>query len=160
MPWSESIHNPWDLTSKPCDSGRHLSILSPSEAWCLSAETLVFCLMQCYIGMSVNITVMLILPFNEHHSVITQIDMYFCLKTNKSQLRSNGILFLFFHRSYLDVLKYFVFLYLFWVTLAIVFLTGTLRINLFSMGYVIAVFCFMWYGQEFLLKPLRKLLCM
>ncbi|ESO89783.1 hypothetical protein LOTGIDRAFT_124598, partial [Lottia gigantea] len=60
--------------------------------------------------------------------------------------------------SYLDVIKYFVFGYMFWVTLAIVFLTGLTRINLFSMGYVIAVFCFMWYGQEFLLKPLRKLL--
>ncbi|XP_055955380.1 piezo-type mechanosensitive ion channel component 2 isoform X2 [Patella vulgata] len=60
--------------------------------------------------------------------------------------------------SYLDVIKYAVFEYMFWVTLAIIFITGTTRINLFSMGYVIAVFCFMWYGQEFLLKPLRKLL--
>ncbi|XP_053400970.1 piezo-type mechanosensitive ion channel component 2-like isoform X3 [Mercenaria mercenaria] len=60
-------------------------------------------------------------------------------------------------RSYLDVIKNFVFGYMFWVTLAIVFIAGTTRINLFSMGYVIAVFCFMWFGQEFLIKPLRKL---
>ncbi|XP_060599283.1 piezo-type mechanosensitive ion channel component 2-like isoform X3 [Ruditapes philippinarum] len=59
--------------------------------------------------------------------------------------------------SYLDVIKNFVFGYMFWVTLAIVFIAGTTRINLFSMGYVIAVFCFMWFGQEFLIKPLRKL---
>jgi len=55
------------------------------------------------------------------------------------------------------VIKNFVFMYMFWVTLAIVFIAGTTRINLFSMGYVIAVFCFMWFGQEFLIKPLRQL---
>ncbi|XP_067651571.1 piezo-type mechanosensitive ion channel component 2-like isoform X3 [Haliotis asinina] len=63
-------------------------------------------------------------------------------------------------KSYLDVVKYAVFEYMFWVTLAIVFITGTARINLFSMGYVIGVFCFMWYGQDLLIKPLRKLLRM
>ncbi|XP_071091757.1 piezo-type mechanosensitive ion channel component 2-like [Haliotis cracherodii] len=63
-------------------------------------------------------------------------------------------------KSYLDVVKYAVFEYMFWVTLAIVFITGTARINLFSMGYVIGVFCFMWYGQDLLIKPLRKLLKM
>ncbi|KAJ8302543.1 hypothetical protein KUTeg_018939 [Tegillarca granosa] len=59
--------------------------------------------------------------------------------------------------SYLDVIKFAIFVYLFWVTLFIVFITGTARINIFSMGYVIAVFCFMWYGQEFILLPLRKI---
>ena len=53
-----------------------------------------------------------------------------------------------------------VFEYMFWVTLAIVFITGATRVNIFGLGYVIAVFCFMWYGKEFLLKPLRKLLHM
>lgn len=60
--------------------------------------------------------------------------------------------------SYLDVAKYAIFYYLFWVTMAIVFFAGTNRINLFGLGYVIIVFCFMWFGREFLLKPLRKLL--
>jgi len=46
---------------------------------------------------------------------------------------------------------------MYWVTLFIMFITGTTRINLFSMGYVISVFVFMWYGQEFLLKPLRTI---
>ncbi|XP_052831053.1 piezo-type mechanosensitive ion channel component 1 isoform X7 [Octopus bimaculoides] len=60
--------------------------------------------------------------------------------------------------SYLDVAKYAVFYHLFWVTMAIVFFAGTNRINIFGLGYVIIVFCFMWFGREFLLKPLRKLL--
>ena len=55
------------------------------------------------------------------------------------------------------MIKYIVFVYMFWCTLAIVFFAGTTRINLFSLGYVIAVFCFMWFGQEFLIKPLPKL---
>ncbi|KAL4234818.1 hypothetical protein ACF0H5_006459 [Mactra antiquata] len=59
--------------------------------------------------------------------------------------------------SFLDVAKNAIFGYMFWVTLAIIFIAGTFRVNLFSMGYVIAVFCFMWFGQEFLTKPLRKL---
>ncbi|CAG2248324.1 FAM38 [Mytilus edulis] len=58
-------------------------------------------------------------------------------------------------KSYLDVLKIGFFNYMYWVTLFIMFITGATRINLFSMGYVIAVFVFMWYGQEFLLLPLR-----
>ncbi|CAC5396646.1 PIEZO1_2 [Mytilus coruscus] len=58
-------------------------------------------------------------------------------------------------KSYLDVLKIGFFTYMYWVTLFIMFITGATRINLFSMGYVIAVFVFMWYGQEFLLLPLR-----
>ncbi|KAK7483051.1 hypothetical protein BaRGS_00025714 [Batillaria attramentaria] len=63
-------------------------------------------------------------------------------------------------KSYMDVIKQAVFEYMFWVTLAIIFIAGAARINIFGMGYVIAVFCFMWYGKEFLLKPLRKLLRM
>ncbi|XP_052229514.1 piezo-type mechanosensitive ion channel component 1-like isoform X2 [Dreissena polymorpha] len=62
------------------------------------------------------------------------------------------------YSSYLDVVKNFVFVYMFWVTLAIVFIAGTSRINLFSMGYVMAVFYFMWFEREFLIKPLRRLL--
>ncbi|XP_070191211.1 piezo-type mechanosensitive ion channel component 2-like isoform X2 [Littorina saxatilis] len=61
---------------------------------------------------------------------------------------------------YLDVFKQGVYEYMFWVTLAVVFIAGATRVNIFGLGYVIAVFCFMWYGKEFLLKPLRKLLRM
>ncbi|GAB1603265.1 piezo-type mechanosensitive ion channel component 1-like isoform X5 [Argonauta hians] len=60
--------------------------------------------------------------------------------------------------SYLDVAKYALFCHLFWVTMAIVFFAGTNRINIFGLGYLVIVFCFMWFGWEFLLKPLRQLL--
>ncbi|KAL8575931.1 hypothetical protein ACOMHN_027329 [Nucella lapillus] len=63
-------------------------------------------------------------------------------------------------KSYLDVCKQFVFEYMFWVTLAVIFITGATRINVFGLGYVITVFLFMWYGKEFIIKPLRKLLRM
>lgn len=60
--------------------------------------------------------------------------------------------------SYLDYLKTGVFMYLFWLTLVIVFIAGTTRISLFCMGYLMGVFFFLWFGQEMLIKPLRKLL--
>ncbi|CAL1533266.1 unnamed protein product [Lymnaea stagnalis] len=60
----------------------------------------------------------------------------------------------------INLLKYLVFENMFWVTMAIIFVTGATRINIFSLIYVIAVFCFMWYGKEFFLKPLRSLLRM
>ncbi|XP_061162541.1 piezo-type mechanosensitive ion channel component 2-like [Saccostrea echinata] len=59
--------------------------------------------------------------------------------------------------SYLDVVKSGFFSYMYWLTLFIIFLAGTNRINLFSMGYIIGALCFMWYGQEFILKPLRQI---
>jgi hypothetical protein len=58
----------------------------------------------------------------------------------------------------LDVVKQVVFEYMFWVTLAVVFITGVTRVNAFGLIYVVATFWFMWYGKEFLLKPLRRLL--
>jgi hypothetical protein len=61
-------------------------------------------------------------------------------------------------RTVLDKLKYVTYMYSYWIVLAIVFLTGTSRISLFCMGYVILSFFFLWYGQTFLMKPLDKLL--
>lgn len=52
-------------------------------------------------------------------------------------------------RNYLDILKRFVFIIFFWATLAIVFLTGTSRVNLLSLGYVIGSFIFLWQGTDF-----------
>ncbi|GFR91617.1 piezo-type mechanosensitive ion channel component [Elysia marginata] len=60
----------------------------------------------------------------------------------------------------IDFLKFLLFEHMFWVTMAIIFITGVTRINIFSLIYVIAVFCFMWFGKEFFLKPLRSLLKM
>jgi len=63
-------------------------------------------------------------------------------------------------RSYLDYIKSGVFFYSFWFTLMIVLITGTARISLFCMGYILACFVFLWFGEDMLLKPIRKLLRM
>jgi piezo-type mechanosensitive ion channel component 1/2 len=52
-------------------------------------------------------------------------------------------------RNYLDILKRFLFVIFFWATLAIVFLTGTSRVNLLSLGYIIGSFIFLWQGTDF-----------
>lgn len=61
-------------------------------------------------------------------------------------------------RNYLDVLKRFVFLIFFWFTLAIVFLTGTNRVNVLSLGYIIGSFTFLWQGTDFYLRPIYTIL--
>jgi len=63
-------------------------------------------------------------------------------------------------RSYLDYIKSGVFFYSFWITLMIVLITGTARISLFCMGYILACFIFLWFGEDMFLKPVRKLLSM
>ncbi|XP_037297893.1 piezo-type mechanosensitive ion channel component isoform X3 [Manduca sexta] len=55
--------------------------------------------------------------------------------------------------TWLDVIKRMVFLGMLWVTLAIMFMTGTNRVNLFSMGYLIGSFIFLWQGTDFYLRP-------
>ncbi|KOB67005.1 Uncharacterized protein OBRU01_20510, partial [Operophtera brumata] len=60
--------------------------------------------------------------------------------------------------SALDVLKRMVFLGMLWVTLAIMFMTGTNRVNLFSMGYLIGSFIFLWQGTDFYLRPKHVIL--
>lgn len=62
--------------------------------------------------------------------------------------------------SYLDLIKVVVFFSSYWITLAVVFLAGTIRVSLFAMGYVIGCFFFLWNGNEFYLQPLLKLLRM
>ncbi|KAG9339697.1 hypothetical protein JZ751_023343, partial [Albula glossodonta] len=49
-------------------------------------------------------------------------------------------------RSYLDMVKVFVFSYFFWLVLCLIFITGTTRINVFCMGYLVACFYFMLFG--------------
>ena len=39
-----------------------------------------------------------------------------------------------------------------WSVLSIVYLAGTTRISLLGLGYLIACFYFLWYGQDFLTK--------
>jgi hypothetical protein len=44
------------------------------------------------------------------------------------------------------------------VTLAIVFLAGTNRVNLFSLGYLVGAFVFLWQGEEIYLRPVPYIL--
>lgn len=57
-------------------------------------------------------------------------------------------------RNYLDILKRVVFVLFFWAALAIVFLTGTSRVNILSIGYIIGSFIFLWQGTDFYLRPI------
>ncbi|XP_065092008.1 piezo-type mechanosensitive ion channel component isoform X11 [Ochlerotatus camptorhynchus] len=61
-------------------------------------------------------------------------------------------------RNWLDVLKRGAFLVFFWFTLAIVFLTGTSRVTLFSIGYLIGSFTFLWQGTDFYLRPIKAII--
>ncbi|XP_073926448.1 piezo-type mechanosensitive ion channel component 2 isoform X3 [Castor canadensis] len=61
-------------------------------------------------------------------------------------------------RSYLDMSKVVVFSYLFWFVLTIIFITGTTRISIFCMGYLVACFYFLLFGGDLLLKPIKSIL--
>ncbi|XP_011693697.1 PREDICTED: piezo-type mechanosensitive ion channel component 2-like [Wasmannia auropunctata] len=60
--------------------------------------------------------------------------------------------------SWLDVVKRGSMMSLMWVTLSIMFLAGTKRTNLFSLGYLIGAFIFLWQGSSFYLRPMRTIL--
>ncbi|XP_070604891.1 piezo-type mechanosensitive ion channel component 2-like [Erythrolamprus reginae] len=61
-------------------------------------------------------------------------------------------------RSYLDLMKMLIFKYFFWIALCLIFVTATARINIFCVGYFVACFYFMHFGQSLHLKPLRDIL--
>ncbi|XP_055788849.1 piezo-type mechanosensitive ion channel component 2-like [Salvelinus fontinalis] len=61
-------------------------------------------------------------------------------------------------RSYLDMVKVFVFSYFFWLVLCLIFITGTTRINIFCLGYLLACFYFMLFGGSLLMQPVRYIL--
>lgn len=61
-------------------------------------------------------------------------------------------------RNWLDVLKNGVILGSFWLALAIVFLTGANRVNLYSVGYLIGSFTFLWQGSDFYLRSIDVVL--
>lgn len=60
--------------------------------------------------------------------------------------------------SWLDIVKRGVMMSLMWVTLSIMFLAGTKRTNLFSLGYLIGAFIFLWQGSDFYLRPVKTIL--
>ncbi|XP_057662872.1 piezo-type mechanosensitive ion channel component isoform X27 [Diorhabda carinulata] len=63
-----------------------------------------------------------------------------------------------FVRSYLDILKKAVLQSFLWITLAVVFWAGTSRVNVFSLGYLLCAFVFLWHGSDFYLRPIPKIL--
>ncbi|XP_048520922.1 piezo-type mechanosensitive ion channel component isoform X6 [Dendroctonus ponderosae] len=65
--------------------------------------------------------------------------------------------FITYCRSYLDIAKRCILCSLFYVTLAVVFLAGTNRTNLFSVGYLIGAFLFLWEGSDMYLRPIREI---
>ncbi|KAM9302029.1 piezo-type mechanosensitive ion channel component 1 [Gastrophryne carolinensis] len=58
-------------------------------------------------------------------------------------------------RSYLDMLKVVVFRYLYWFVLAIVFVTGSTRISVFGLGYLMSCFYLLLFGTVLLQKPVK-----
>ncbi|XP_043514793.1 piezo-type mechanosensitive ion channel component isoform X5 [Frieseomelitta varia] len=60
--------------------------------------------------------------------------------------------------SWLDIVKRGVLISLMWITLSIMFLAGTERTNLFSLGYLIGAFVFLWQGSDFYLRPVKTIL--
>ncbi|XP_025268649.1 piezo-type mechanosensitive ion channel component isoform X2 [Camponotus floridanus] len=61
-------------------------------------------------------------------------------------------------QSWLDIIKRGCMMSLMWVTLSIMFLAGTKRTNLFSLGYLIGAFVFLWQGSDFYLRPMKVIL--
>uniref|UniRef100_A0A8D9ARX6 Piezo-type mechanosensitive ion channel component n=1 Tax=Cacopsylla melanoneura TaxID=428564 RepID=A0A8D9ARX6_9HEMI len=61
-------------------------------------------------------------------------------------------------KSWLDIAKRVVLQSFLWITLAIVFLAGTNRVNIFSLGYLVGSFIFLWQGNDFYLRPMNVIL--
>lgn len=59
---------------------------------------------------------------------------------------------------WLDVIKRGLLMSLMWITLSIMFMAGTKRTNLFSLGYLIGAFVFLWQGSDFYLRPIKTIL--
>src|SRR5438552_159866 len=57
----------------------------------------------------------------------------------------------------LHTLKNMFFYGIHWVTLSVVFLTGTNTISLFSLGYICGSFYLIWQGRDLYLKSTREL---
>ncbi|KAK0162943.1 hypothetical protein PV327_006669 [Microctonus hyperodae] len=60
--------------------------------------------------------------------------------------------------SWLDIVKRGTMMSLLWITLSIMFLAGTKRTNLFSLGYLIGAFIFLWQGGDFYLRPSKVII--
>ena len=61
-------------------------------------------------------------------------------------------------RKPVDILKRIIFKGTYWITLTVVFLAGTYRVDLFSLGYLAGSFTFFWCGTDFYFKPMKQIL--
>ncbi|KAI1716693.1 piezo-type mechanosensitive ion channel component 2 [Ditylenchus destructor] len=61
-------------------------------------------------------------------------------------------------RTFLDRLKHVYFMYFYWITLAIIFIAGTTRVTLFSAGYILGCFFFLWMGNSLFFKPIAAVM--
>lgn len=92
-------------------------------------------------------------PGGSNKSVVNEIDN---LGSGEVPVESHD--FVSIQKNWLDILKCSIFLGCFWVTLAIVFLAGTNHVNIFSIGYLIGSFIFLWQGADFYLRPINTIL--
>lgn len=56
-----------------------------------------------------------------------------------------------------NYLKSIFFISIYWITLAVVLVAGATKISLFSLGYLIGCFIFLWLGNDTYLMPIRRL---
>lgn len=67
--------------------------------------------------------------------------------------------FITYTKSYLDLLKMFIFVYFHWITLVIIFVAGVGSNSLFALFYLIAVFALLWKGNDLYLESDRRIKC-
>lgn len=89
-------------------------------------------------------------PGGSNKSIVNAID--------SGEIPIDGQSFVSSQKNYLDILKCIVFLGFFWITLAIMFLAGSRNITIYSIGYLIGSFIFLWQGNDFYLRPIKSIL--
>lgn len=60
--------------------------------------------------------------------------------------------------NFMDLFKRYIFKIQYWMTISVIFLAGTKKIDIFSLCYITCSFVFLWQGTEFYLKSLNVLL--
>lgn len=93
-------------------------------------------------------------PGGSNKSVVDDINKVGSGETHDIQIHD----FVSMQKNWLDILKCIVFLGWFWITLAIVILAGSKYPNIYSVGYLIGSFIFLWQGGEFYLRPIYTIL--
>lgn len=93
-------------------------------------------------------------PGGSNKSVVDEINKVGSGETQEIEAHD----FVSMQKNWLDILKCIIFLGWFWITLAIVFLAGSRYPNIYSVGYLVGSFIFLWQGGEFYLRPIYTIL--